>query len=33
MIELNLVNFVTVGVIAMIFAWLYNFLMAKLATA
>lgn len=30
MINLNLVNFVTIGVIAMVFAWLYNTGMAKL---
>lgn len=33
MITLNLVNFVTIGVIAMLFAWLYNFLMGKVAAA
>lgn len=27
MIELNLVNFITIGVIAMIFAWLYAYIM------
>ena len=24
MLELNIVNFITVGIIAMVFAWLYN---------
>lgn len=29
MIDLNLVNFVTIGVIAMVFAWLYNYAISK----
>jgi len=30
MINLNLVNFITIGVIAMLFAWMYNYAIGKL---
>lgn len=30
MVELNFVNFVTIGLIAMIFAWIYNFVVARM---
>lgn len=30
MIDLTILNFITIGVIAMIFAWLYNYAMSKL---
>lgn len=29
MIDLNIVNFITIGVIAMLFAWLYTYVMGK----